>query len=72
MHHILMIHKLAVNDLGRLQDLLMGEYLNIIIVLVICEGIQFLMTSVPKLENVQGTHILAVNAKHQLRVFTIH
>ena len=72
MHHILMIHKLAVNDLWRLQDLPMGAYLNIILVLLMCEGTQFLITIVPKLENVQGTHILAINAKHQLRVLTIH
>ena len=67
MHHILMIHKLAVNDLRRLQDLLMGAYLNIIVALLMCGGTHFLITVIPKLENVQDTHILAVNTKYQLR-----
>ena len=45
-------------------------YLNIILVLLMCEGTQFLITIVPKLENVQDTHILSLNTKYQLRGFT--
>ena len=47
-----------------------GAYLNIILVLLLCEVTQFLITIIPKLENVQDTHILAVNSKYQLRGFT--